>query len=368
MSLSQPAGWRGALHVVLALLFVLGALGAAYIDRVLAGAMLIGVLTQVERAMQAMNGIFTGPEGRPIVIGIVGLALGALLFWQEWRRAAQAAPIFVPHGAVTLADASGAIPGMALVLGLSWWLGMRMFSRRSGTAATRYAKKGRPADGPRDPVNVNEASAEELAQIPFVGDSLAARMVARREEHGPFRGEADLIAVDGIGPRSVKRILPGLRFTDPEPADPDVLAAVPASGVEIGTPASARRTFVIVATGWAVSAASGQAIGLCIVFGVTAWFLAAAQGGRRALTVPARRTSFAVWLGALAVGSSLFGPVGAGWYSGFFIDDRFASARAAALTWPDLAQPWVVGQAVLFVLAWMTALLLAKRAVARPVQ
>jgi competence ComEA-like helix-hairpin-helix protein len=270
--------------------------------------------------------------------------------------------------AIVLRYSAGAIPGMVLVLGLAWWMGMRMVSRRVGADATLRRTRSAAVGDRADPVNVNEASTEELARVRYVGSSLAARMVAHREEHGPFRSEADLIAVDGIGPRSVKRLLPGLRFGAPEPDGRDSLAETGAtSGVPIGTPASTGRTFAIVVIGWAVSAAAGgQIIGLCIAFGVTAWFLAKAQGGRSALRVPARRTSFAVWLGALAVGGSLFGAVGAGWYSGHLVDMRFGAARAAALSWPDLAQPWVMGQAALLLLAWMAALLLARRAPAGP--
>ena len=57
-------------------------------------------------------------------------------------------------------------------------------------------------------VDVNRATAAELATLPGIGDELARRIVAYREAHGPFRRPADLGAVAGIGPETVKKIAP----------------------------------------------------------------------------------------------------------------------------------------------------------------
>jgi competence protein ComEA len=53
------------------------------------------------------------------------------------------------------------------------------------------------------PLNVNRASAEELTQLPGIGPVLAERIVAFREAHGPFRTVDDLLAVPGIGPKTL---------------------------------------------------------------------------------------------------------------------------------------------------------------------
>ncbi|MBC7093246.1 helix-hairpin-helix domain-containing protein [Candidatus Bipolaricaulota bacterium] len=53
------------------------------------------------------------------------------------------------------------------------------------------------------PLNVNRASAEELEKLPGIGPALAARIVAFREAHGPFRTVDDLLAVPGIGPKTL---------------------------------------------------------------------------------------------------------------------------------------------------------------------
>ncbi|MGW6173033.1 helix-hairpin-helix domain-containing protein [Arthrobacter sp. NPDC055138] len=49
-------------------------------------------------------------------------------------------------------------------------------------------------------ININTATAEELAELPRVGPVLAGRIVEFREQHGPYGQASDLDAVPGIGP------------------------------------------------------------------------------------------------------------------------------------------------------------------------
>lgn len=55
-------------------------------------------------------------------------------------------------------------------------------------------------------VNVNEASAAELERLPGIGEVLAARIIAYREEHGPFQSLDELCNVSGIGRETIERI------------------------------------------------------------------------------------------------------------------------------------------------------------------
>ena len=48
-------------------------------------------------------------------------------------------------------------------------------------------------------VDINTAGAEELAQLPGIGEELAGRIVAHREAHGPFETIEDILEVSGIG-------------------------------------------------------------------------------------------------------------------------------------------------------------------------
>ena len=61
------------------------------------------------------------------------------------------------------------------------------------------------SEGP-EKVNLNTASEKELTALPGIGDVLAARIVAYREEHGPFRSLASLKQVSGIGDSLLKKI------------------------------------------------------------------------------------------------------------------------------------------------------------------
>ncbi len=60
-------------------------------------------------------------------------------------------------------------------------------------------------------VNVNLATAEDLAQVPRLGPALAARLIAAR----PFASLDDLQRVTGIGARSLARLRPYLEVTAP---------------------------------------------------------------------------------------------------------------------------------------------------------
>lgn len=55
-------------------------------------------------------------------------------------------------------------------------------------------------------VNINTATAEELDTLPGIGPVLAERIVAYREENGPFQTEEDLLQVSGIGEAKLEEL------------------------------------------------------------------------------------------------------------------------------------------------------------------
>jgi competence protein ComEA len=70
---------------------------------------------------------------------------------------------------------------------------------------------------PGERIDPNRAPDVELARLPGIGPSLAARIVAARGEEGAFRTASDLLAVPGIGPATLARIEPLLDLTNPPP-------------------------------------------------------------------------------------------------------------------------------------------------------
>jgi competence ComEA-like helix-hairpin-helix protein len=66
--------------------------------------------------------------------------------------------------------------------------------------------------GPNERIDVEHASAAELARLPGIGPALANRIVADRQSHGAFGTIAGLRRVRGVGPALIDRIRAHLSF------------------------------------------------------------------------------------------------------------------------------------------------------------
>ena len=73
----------------------------------------------------------------------------------------------------------------------------------TATAATAAAPAAQPAAEAAGRVDVNSATAAELASLPGIGASKAAAIIAEREKK-PFGSVEDLERVRGIGARTVE--------------------------------------------------------------------------------------------------------------------------------------------------------------------
>ncbi len=62
--------------------------------------------------------------------------------------------------------------------------------------------------GTKGVVNINTASAEQLAYLPRVGPSVAGRIIDFREKNGKFEDPTDLLLVRGIGDSTFELIEP----------------------------------------------------------------------------------------------------------------------------------------------------------------
>jgi competence protein ComEA len=61
------------------------------------------------------------------------------------------------------------------------------------------ARSRRSTNSSSDKVNINTATAEDFDSLPRIGATLAERIIAYRDEHGPFAGVESLLEVPGIG-------------------------------------------------------------------------------------------------------------------------------------------------------------------------
>ena len=67
---------------------------------------------------------------------------------------------------------------------------------------------------PAGKVNINTATAQQLAELPGVGTKLAARIVDYRQKAGGFKTAAELMNVQGVGEKNFARIQAHLTVGD----------------------------------------------------------------------------------------------------------------------------------------------------------
>jgi competence protein ComEA len=89
----------------------------------------------------------------------------------------------------------------------------------------RYYGWGRPpiaiVDAQGQPIQLrldpNRANWFELSQLDGLGETLAKRIVAYREAHGPFQTISDISKVDGIGNKKLEQLAPYLQLDNSQP-------------------------------------------------------------------------------------------------------------------------------------------------------
>jgi competence protein ComEA len=85
--------------------------------------------------------------------------------------------------------------GLAVALALACSSGLAL-------AAAKPAPAGK--------VSLNTASAQQLTELPGVGEKLAARIVEYRQKSGGFKSVQELMNVQGVGEKNLARIQPYL--------------------------------------------------------------------------------------------------------------------------------------------------------------
>lgn len=84
-----------------------------------------------------------------------------------------------------------------LVLGATGWLGLTVLL---------VARVAPPVPASAPPVNLNVATAEQLAALPGIGPVTARRIMQDRQQHGRFLRVGDITRVKGISPKVLPRL------------------------------------------------------------------------------------------------------------------------------------------------------------------
>ncbi len=82
-----------------------------------------------------------------------------------------------------------------------------------GLVAVGQGKKQPPAK----PINLNQATVEQLQQLPGIGPATAKAIVRFREKSGPFRRVEDLLAIRGITKARLEKLRPYVTVTPAPP-------------------------------------------------------------------------------------------------------------------------------------------------------
>lgn len=88
----------------------------------------------------------------------------------------------------------------------------------SGAGEKAQSARSRPGATRRpltSPVDVDRATLAELQDLPGIGPSLAARIIADRNANGPFGTIAALDGVSGVGPTLINKLAPHVTFSGP---------------------------------------------------------------------------------------------------------------------------------------------------------
>jgi competence protein ComEA len=82
-------------------------------------------------------------------------------------------------------------------------------------ATSLHADATNPSPAAAGKVNINQATAEQIAMLPRIGAKVATRVLDYRKSHGPFAKPENLMEVKGIGEKLFLTLKPYLAVSGP---------------------------------------------------------------------------------------------------------------------------------------------------------
>ena len=93
----------------------------------------------------------------------------------------------------------------ALMNGTQWIVAVDTVPKPDSSQSRSDTESDEPIVLQNGRMNVNLATERQLTELPGIGPSLAERIVAYRDENGPFLTIEEMSRVRGIGPKTVER-------------------------------------------------------------------------------------------------------------------------------------------------------------------
>jgi competence protein ComEA len=81
--------------------------------------------------------------------------------------------------------------------------------------ASLHADAANPSPAAGGKVNINQATAEQIAMLPRIGAKVATRVLDYRKSHGPFAKPENLMEVKGIGEKLFLTLKPYVAVSGP---------------------------------------------------------------------------------------------------------------------------------------------------------
>ncbi len=85
-------------------------------------------------------------------------------------------------------------------------------TKKADKSKKKAAKKQQNTKSAKGKININTATAKELALIPGVGPVTAKNIISYRKKHGKFKSSKDLLNVKGIGEKTLKKMKSKLKL------------------------------------------------------------------------------------------------------------------------------------------------------------